>query len=189
MTYMAWTLFPDYWPYMKDEPWLTIRKVYRGHDIIMKLVKQIQVLTTVSKHTHLENDSKTLHIDWGNLNVATTFVKYQHAYTLNIVTHEHMSWRHHCQKYFNNTIEITLISKRKNCHSITFWNLFYCTRNRHPIARPKGWAMGWLFRVESVVYAFPSSVTYAYSGVPNSQARLTICAVTKRCRAFFYLLQ
>ena len=29
----------------------------------------------------------------------------------------------------------------------------------------------------------------AYSGVPNSQTRLTICAVTKRCRVFIYLLQ
>ena len=28
-----------------------------------------------------------------------------------------------------------------------------------------------------------------YSGVPNSQTRLTICAVTKWCRVFFYLLQ
>ena len=30
---------------------------------------------------------------------------------------------------------------------------------------------------------------HCYSGVPNSQTRLTICAVTKRCQVFFHLLQ
>ena len=32
-------------------------------------------------------------------------------------------------------------------------------------------------------------VAECYSGVPNSQTRLTIYAVRKRCRVFFYLLQ
>ena len=45
--------------------------------------------------------------------------------------------------------------------------------------------IGWNPRVTSRV---PRQNAH-YSGVPNSQTRLTICAVTKRCWVFFYLLQ